>query len=748
MNINETILEENPTLRGLNPEQKAAVETINGPLLIIAGAGSGKTKVITNRVANLIRHGIAPWNILALTFTNKAAGELKKRIANIVEPEVAEKVWAGTFHSIFAKLLRYDCDKIGYDSSFSIYDADDSLSLIKKVLTSMNISDSNYSPQAIRSKISSFKSQNRTWQSIYDKPRNQFEKTLAEVYKNYTERLRENNAMDFDDLLLNFIRLLENSPETLRKYQERFKYILVDEYQDTNHTQYVAVKMLANNYKNICVVGDDAQSIYGWRGADIQNILDFKSDYPNAKIFKLEQNYRSTKNILAAADSVIKNNSNQLKKTLRTENPTGELIENVSCETDIEEADFVVSRIKEHLRLGRRTLKDFAVLYRTNAQSLEFEKACRRHKLPYIIIGGMSFYKRKEIKDTLCYLKLLVNSRDGESFLRVVNEPARGIGATSLTHIINYARISSLSLLTAFSQADSIIALQNRAVLAAKKYADFVNAYKQRLLDEDYADVASEYIFATGMIDFYREMGTDEALDKIRNIEQVVNDVILFREENPESSLEDYLQQIALISDIDDKEFGSERLPLMTLHSAKGLEFKEVFIAGLERGLFPLSRSEQDPKEEEEERRLFYVGITRAEEKLYVTYATRRMKFGQINYQVPSPFLREIDADLFNHINASGEPAFAKTTFKEPTAKPQSYFSDIPKEEFYSQIEPQSGFEFNIGDLVRHKQFGVGKVTGLAGAGMNRKATVNFSNIGKKQLLLQYAKLELVKQSK
>ncbi len=737
---------------GLNPQQKDAVTTVNGPMLIIAGAGSGKTRVITNRIAYLIERGVKPYNILALTFTNKAAAEMKNRIANIIEPHEAERVWAGTFHSIFARLLRYDCNLIGYDSSFSIYDSDDSLSIVRKVLQEMNIESNAFSPQSVRSRISSMKSKMMTASDIRNNPKSHYDKTFADIYSEYDKRLFNNNAMDFDDLLNNFIKLLETSKDTLLKYQDKFRYILVDEYQDTNFSQYKAVNLLANNYRNICVVGDDAQSIYGWRGADIRNILDFQKDYHDCKVFKLEQNYRSTKTILEAADCVIKHNAKQLPKKLRTDNPQGELIDLIDCENDLMEAETIISIIKSKISSGQRRIKDFAVLYRTNAQSLPFEKACRRFKIPYIIIGGMSFYRRKEVKDVLSYLRILMNPNDGESFLRIVNEPPRGLGQTSLNHINNYAKFNHKTLLEAFGEAPQIAQLQKRAAVAALNFAQFINKYRALLNDEpsSYPEIVKDYISETGIISILIEIGTDEAKERVRNIEQLVNDISLFAMNNPDETLSDYLQQISLISDLDDKEFDGDRLPLMTLHSAKGLEFKEVFIAGLERGLFPLFRKDKDDSgEEEEERRLFYVGITRAEENLHLSYANQRMKFGSIQVQAPSPFLREIDAELMKskfgeQLNSRGVEN--SNTFKKPVAKSNSsYFNDIPQKDYYSQVEEHS---FKIGDLVRHKQFGVGKVIGLSGSGANSKATVNFSNVGKKTLVLLYAKLELVKQAR
>jgi len=745
----------NKILDGLNSEQKAAVQTVNGPMLIIAGAGSGKTRVITNRIAYLIEYGIAPYNILALTFTNKAASEMKKRISNLIEASQAEKIWAGTFHSIFARLLRYDSNLIGYNGSFSIYDADDSLSVLRKVLAGMSITSNAFSPQLVRSKISSMKSKLKKWEEIYEKPRGQYDKTLAEIYREYDRRLFNSNAMDFDDLLNNFIKLLESSKETLLKYQDKFRYILVDEYQDTNYAQYKAVNILSKSYRNVCVVGDDAQSIYGWRGADIRNILDFQKDYSDCKVFKLEENYRSTKVILAAAESVISHNEEQLEKKLRTENPQGEQINLLDCENDTMEAEKIISVISSKLKSGRRSIKDFAILYRTNAQSLPFEKACRRAGISYVIIGGMSFYRRKEVKDVMSYLRLLVNPSDTESFLRVVNEPPRGLGQTSLGYIMNYGQSKGLNIYQSFGESGSIAQLQKRAASAAGSFYDFINKYQCLLRDNasEYAKIVTEYIFETGLIQILDEIGTDEAKDRIRNIEQLVNDINSYSSSNPEGTLLDYLQQISLISDLDDKEFGVEKLPLMTLHSAKGLEFKEVFIAGMERGLFPMFRFDKEGgvEEESEERRLFYVGITRAEEVLHLSYANQRMKFGTLQIQAPSPFLREIDASLIKTRLSEQVETLPKTKIGKSSSLGKSsvnftgsYFTDIPRRDYYSQVEE---YNYRIGDLVRHKQFGVGKITGLSGDGANRKAVVNFSNVGKKSLILMYAKLELVKQS-
>lgn len=733
-------------LQGLNEQQAAAVKAKNGPVLIVAGAGSGKTKVLTHRIAYLVASGVSPRNILALTFTNKAANEMKQRIASLVGSRDAALIRAGTFHSIFARLLRQSADFINYTSDFTIYDSEDSLSTIKKIFKEKSLPEKPLSPQQVASIISKAKNRLQTWQSIYDSARNPQEKIFAEIYKLYEERLRDSNAMDFDDLLWNFIRLLEEHPDVLEFYQDTFRYIMVDEYQDTNHAQYVAIRLLSKKYQNICVVGDDAQSIYGWRGADIQNILEFKRDYPHAKIFKLEQNYRSTKTILEAAHSVIQNNTYQIKKKLFTENESGDLIDLVECSSDREEAEFVVSRISKLSESGV-PLNEICILYRTNAQSLEFEKSCRKYSIPYIVVGGTSFYKRKEVKDVLAYLRTLINPRDREAILRIINEPARGIGETSLKHINSFAIENGLSFFEALKNVDNIEGLVPKSKNAIKHFVEFIENYRQKLTSEDYSTVVAEFIKKTGLIEFYQEIGTDEAYDRIENIEQVVSDITYFAEENPDSTLNDYIQQMSLVADIDTSDLSKERLPIMTLHSAKGLEFRYVFIAGMEDGIFPISRASFNKDEEEEERRLFYVGITRAKEKLTLTCARSRMKFGDIMMQKPSYFLKEIEPSLIQQLDSSGTPISSTASkFSSHSFKSNHYEQQHDNDYSYSQIE-KTVYDFRIGDLVRHNQFGVGKITGLSGEGSMRKATVNFANIGKKLLLLQYAKLEIIKQA-
>ncbi len=729
--------------KGLNPEQAEAVKSINGPLLIVAGAGSGKTRVLTNRIAYFLEQGIPAYSILALTFTNKAANEMKDRISKMVG-DAANKIWAGTFHSIFAKILRFEAEKIGFTSNYTIYDTDDSLSLIKSVMNSLHISQQDLTPQQVRTKISNAKNNMLNWKQLHDGSSFSNDKIIAQIFEAYERKLKENNCMDFDDLILNMIKLLESDRSVLEKYQTKFKYIMVDEYQDTNHAQYLVVNLLARAHQNICVVGDDAQSIYGWRGADIGNILNFQNDYPYCKIIRLEQNYRSTKTILAAADSVIKYNRKQIPKKLWTDNPDGDLIELLQFNDSRDEAERIISKIKMAVSKGK-SLKEIAVLYRTNAQSAEFENACRKHNIPYVIVGGMSFYKRKEIKDVLAYLKILVNPMDSESLLRIVNEPPRGLGNTSLRHLQNYAEMHNVSLIKSFELAEMNSDLQKRAAVAAKNFAYMIYKHIAAVANAEYdlPTIVSEYLNETGLFDMYREIGTDESRDKLRNIEAVINDIAYFVKNNPDAGLADYVQQISLISELDEKDISQNKLTLMTIHSAKGLEFDEVFIAGLEKGLFPLTRSDADDSELEEERRLFYVAITRAETKLHISYCEQRFRFGNISQQFPSPFIREIDESLIAKKGSPDRPSARPTMGIPKPAKTRSFFDDIPANESYSQLPPPV-FNFKIGDTVKHMQFGVGRITGLSGEGNQRKATVLFS-VGKKQLMLAYAKLELIR---
>ncbi len=764
-------------LAGLNPEQKKAVEIIDGPVLVVAGAGSGKTRVLTQRIAYMMEQGVAPWNILALTFTNKAASEMKERISRIVAPEAASRVWAGTFHSVFARILRREAEVLGYKSNFSIYDTDDSLSAIKKVMARLNITTQQVPPQAVRSRISWAKNRMMTWQAYSNSSDSMADKKSALIYENYEKYLFSNNSMDFDDLLINMINMLNSSQPVLEKYQNMFKYILVDEYQDTNRAQFTVLNMLAAKHRNICVVGDDAQSIYRWRGAEIKNILDFEKIYSGLNIVRLEQNYRSTKTILAAADSVIKRNSKQIPKTLWTDNEEGDKIEIIKGKDDRNEAEKIVNKMVGMMKDGSRQPRDFAVLYRTNAQSLPFENWLRVYKIPYVIVGGMSFFKRKEVKDVIAYLKILINPYDSESLLRVINEPPRGIGATSLSHITNFAAENGISVYEAFGKAGMIPDLKAKAMNSINEFTGMLDKYRELSEQQEPSELARDYINDTGMLQMYNDLGTDEAEDRINNIDQILNDISNYfsnynslnerldkaLNENTDETgelkrlgLDDYLQQVMLVSDVDQADMTHNHLKIMTLHSAKGLEFPVVFLAGLEHGLFPIQRADMHPDEEEEERRLFYVGITRAEKNLYLSYADRRMKFGEVQNQLPSKFLKEIDAKCVKNPEAlpgggagiKMAPPQAKPLFSSGSGIPKpsaNRFGAAPKKDSYSQIPAGENIvydtDLNVGDRVSHAHFGSGKVIALAGTGANKQALVDFKSVGKKRLMVQFAKL-------
>lgn len=780
-------------LQNLNTEQIKAVTKINGPLLIVAGAGSGKTRVLTHRIAYLVEQGVSPNNILALTFTNKAAEEMKSRIASILNLEIASKIWAGTFHSIFARVLRIEAEKLGYTSSFTIYDEEDSIRIIKNTMNRLGLSTQVYQPSIIKSKISWAKNQVMSWIEYRNNAETLIDKQTGLVFEHYEKELKNSNAMDFDDLLINMNRLLESSAEMLEKYQNKFKYILVDEYQDTNRAQYQVIKKLAGKSGNIAVVGDDAQSIYKWRGADIRNILEFEGDFKNATIIRLEQNYRSTGNILRAADSVIKFNKNQIEKNLWTDRDPGDLIEVMEYDDDRIEAYKIIDIIKSNLEENAYNLGDFAVLYRTNAQSLALENACLRSNLPYVVIGSTSFYKRKEIKDVLAYLKFLINPSDNESLIRMVNEPPRGIGPATITHLREFADKRKITMFEAFKLVDECEQVQDRYKVLVKKFTDFLVNYLSKYSEissqlnknsingnlipdqieqstkknselhksENHSDFTTKiieliknYIEETNILQMYREINTEEALDRWNNIQQLLTDIFNYFNNHPFHRLEEYLQQITLSSDIDNKDTSKEQIKLMTLHSAKGLEFPVVFIIGLEQGLFPISKSEFHPDEEEEERRLFYVGITRAKEKLFLSYAKKRLRFGDIVEQNPSKFLAEIDHryikwdhSLINH----KEQRFPSFTRKETTYNTKNrsknedpIFDDLATgHNDYSQIPTRELIK--VGTIVNHSHFGIGRIESITGSDANRQAMVNFQSVGRKKLMLQYAKLEIVK---
>lgn len=740
----------NTFLDELNPAQQQAAKQINGPVLIIAGAGSGKTKTLTYRIAYMLSQGIQPSSILALTFTNKAAEEMKSRIAQLVGETKARYIWAGTFHSIFARILRIEADKIGYTSSFTIYDTDDTLSIIKQLMKDSGISAQEFTPQSIRAKISQAKNMMISWQEYQASAQNIHEKQTGLIFKEYEKKLRISNAMDFDDILLNIIRLLTLSPEIKTQYQQRFSHVMVDEYQDTNRAQYIAVNLFAGGHRNLCVVGDDAQSIYRWRGADIRNILDFQKDYPEAVTVKLEQNYRSTQLILAAADSVIARNTKQLKKTLWTENPEGDLIKVIETRDDREEANQIKNMIQHEIYINGVSSKDIAILYRTNAQSMSLEDALRSGRIGYTIIGGVSFYKRKEVKDTLAYLRLLCNPDDSESLLRIINEPARGIGPTTLRKLNEFANNQSTSLFKAFEQAATLPDLQKRAIQSSLDFTSMIHRFKELKSTMNPYELAETYIEATGLLRMYKDEDTEESQDRWNNIQRLISNIAEEVEKNSELSLEEYLQIVALMSDVDESDMGQERIAMMTMHAAKGLEFPIVFIAGMEQGLFPMGRSEHDPDEQEEERRLLYVGITRAEQRLYLTYAQRRYRFGELTYSAPSMFLKEIAPHTLEYVNSplTSAQRFADTSRvqvpKPKVSKPSPFFDDLSTaDETFSQLEPDH-IPLSPGMKVSHEKFGIGTIQSISGEGEKRQATVMFQEIGRKQLLLKYAKLQII----
>ena len=726
-------------LNTLNNEQLQAVTTIEGPVLIIAGAGSGKTKALTYRIAYLIEQGIAPDAILALTFTNKAAGEMKERVAGLVSHRMAQRVWAGTFHSVFARILRDEADKLGYSKNFTIYDTEDSLGQIRKILKEANISDQKFTPNAVKNKISWAKNSLISWQAFSQTANTFIEKHISEIYQEYETRLIKSNAMDFDDLLVNMIKLFKSSPDSLKRYQEKFNYIMVDEYQDTNKPQYQIVKALAALNRNVCVVGDDAQSIYGWRGADIKNILDFQKDFPESKVVKLEQNYRSTKNILGAADSVIKNNRGQLPKTLWTDNEAGELIQVYEEYDDREEADKVGKIVRELINEGFKS-EDIALLYRTNSQSQQLEDALRREAIPYTIVSGLSFYRRKEIKDSLAYLRLLVNQQDSESVVRALSSQNRGLGETSLSKISMFASENNISFFDALGYSEKIASLPKKAIGAAIEFYALIKKYAELAYQLPPYNLASLFIKETGLIRMYEQEKTDEALDRIDNIERLLSDIADYeqREENP--NLEDYLSQVSLLSDVDATKSDTPSVSLMTIHASKGLEFPAVIISGLEQGLFPSIRQDTTAKDIEEERRLFYVAVTRAEKRLFLCFAKNRMRFGEKTASRRSEFLDEVSPQYMKWENEGETSHFAPA--KGSKSSVSTNFSATYSA---SKSTNQSSSGYSVGDKVRHAIFGDGKIDSMSGMGPSALVIVNFETAGKKKLMLQYAKLQKVK---
>ena len=773
-------------LKGLNNAQYEAVTTIHGPLMVLAGAGSGKTRVLTMRIAHIITNGIDPFNILALTFTNKAAREMKTRIATVVGDSDAKSLWMGTFHSVFARILRSEAHHLGFPSNFTIYDQQDALNVLKKVLKDMNIDSDVYKPKKVQGRISQYKNNLITVRAYYnnselieaDERANM--KHMGQIYQKYVEECFKNGAMDFDDLLLRTNELLTRFPEVLAKYQDRFRYILVDEYQDTNHSQYLIVKALASKFENICVVGDDAQSIYSFRGANIQNILNFKKDYPDAITVSLEQNYRSTQNIVNAANTVIANNLQQFKKNVFSANDVGEKIKVYRALSDADEANFVAGHIWELHNFHQKKFSDFAILYRTNSQTRAFEDALRKKNIPYHINGGLSFYQRKEIKDLLAYLRILVNENDSEALTRIINYPTRGIGETTQNKLIVYADSQGQSIAQILDNLvfhSPFLGLNNSALTKINDFWQMIKAFQVMLKTENAYSVAMEVAKKSGILKALKEDQTPEGISRLENIQELMNSMQGFIDEqiqledgNP--SLSYFLENIALSSDTQENGNEEDQVSLMTIHLSKGLEFPVVYLVGLEENLFPSFMSSSSREELEEERRLFYVALTRAEKQAVLTYATSRFQWGKITDAESSRFLSEIDTEYLDFINPAIEPKFinrsglSSNIFGDEPSLPRSFQKKEPKKTISRNETPEptisprklkpissakfttpsgdSSQDIQVGDNVRHNRFGVGKVIALDGSDPNNvKAKIKFVHEkDEKNLILKFAKLE------
>ena len=736
-------------LNDLNPVQIEAVKAANGPVMIIAGAGSGKTRVLTYRIAYLMKCGVPAHQILALTFTNKAANEMKKRIIKLVGDD-AGSLWMGTFHSMFARILRKECMHLKFTPSFTIYDSNDSLSTIKKVMEKLNLPTQQFNPLAIRSRISIAKNQYLSPSKFAETAHELFDEKAALVYSEYQKTLQRSNAMDFDDLLVKPIELFEKKKDVLEKYQYRFKFILVDEFQDTNRAQYQVVRLLGNMLKNIAVVGDDAQSIYSFRGADIRNILDFQKDYPNCQLFRLEQNYRSTKSIISVADELIHFNKEQLKKNLWTANPVGEPVTVVQCVDDREEGSQIVRAIQQESHRRKIDLKDFAVLYRTNAQSRALEEAFRKNAIPYEIIGGTRFYERKEIKDVLAYLRLLANPTDEVSLLRVINYPARGIGDVTIEHLQKYASQHSLTLFDSLKRLDAVAELTERAKNSLSQFRAIIEKYAMLRPQMTFSEWARSLVDELGILSIFKEERTTESMGRWENVQELLSAISEFSSDKPDGTLESFLEEVALVSDIDTWEGEHNAVTLMTLHASKGLEFPVVMIAGLEEGLLPFYSSTIESLDLEEERRLFYVGITRAEQKLYITYTALRYRFGDVTYPSESRFLSELGTENIEHVGIKAQhrhEAESSFAFDKPAERRAAHQKKSEEAAFFSDAMPdyesesQEQFEVKRGAVVEHEIFGFGRVTNVIGKGDAQKAIVQFESCGTKTLIVKYARL-------
>ena len=746
-------------LNNLNNSQLESTLQMDGPMIVIAGAGSGKTRVLTYKIAYLMTEGVDPFNILALTFTNKAAKEMKERIATIVGNE-AKNLWMGTFHSVFARILRIEAHKIGYTSNFTIYDSDDSQKLVSRIIKEFNLDKDQYKYKSIFSRISSMKNSfitpnnylNNEELLLSDKISNRSK--FYKIYNEYVERCFKAGAMDFDDLLLKTNELLNSYPDTLSKYQNIFKYILVDEYQDTNHSQYLIIKALSDKFQNICVVGDDAQSIYSFRGANINNILNFQKDFPDSKIFRLEQNYRSTKNIVNAANSLIENNQKRLKKNVWTENESGEKISVNKLLTDGEEGRFVASSIFENKMQSQLQNSDFAILYRTNAQSRSFEDALRKKNISYRVYGGLSFYQRKEIKDVLAYLRLLINPDDEQAFKRIINFPARGIGQTTLNKIAVEAKNSSVSDYIFIKDLLKSSEILNNST--KNKLLDFVimiESIKNKIEHADVFDITKEVLKQSGLYNLYKNDESLEGINRIQNIEELLNGIKDFVENNEKSqaSVSSFLQDVALATDQDNDTNDNNKVSLMTVHLAKGLEFPYVYIVGLEENLFPSAMNLNSRTELEEERRLFYVALTRAEKKIYLSYVLSRYRWGKPVDSEKSRFIDEIKEEYLqnNVIQRSISKDFSQKSqfnkvgirYKKPETRPTKNFVKLKSSFSKSNLFDN---KLIVGNIVIHERFGKGEVISIEGQGGDKKAEIKFEKGGLKKLLLRFSRLEII----
>ncbi|MDR0864333.1 MAG: UvrD-helicase domain-containing protein [Candidatus Symbiothrix sp.] len=745
-------------LQQLNENQRDAVLYNEGPSLVIAGAGSGKTRVLTYKIAYLLKNGVSPYTILALTFTNKAAREMKSRIAQIVGEETARRLWMGTFHSVFSRILRREADKMGFRSDFTIYDAQDSKNLLKAIIKEKSLDDKVYKPATVQARISKVKNALIT-PALYEKDTellntdNQTGKAqMSEIYTTYWNRCRTAEVMDFDDLLLYTYLLFRDHPEVIEHYRNQFRYILVDEYQDTNSAQHEIIRQLAGNHHRVCVVGDDAQSIYSFRGANIGNILNFQNMYPESKLFKLEQNYRSTQTIVNAANSLIEKNREQIPKRVYSENTVGEKLQVLSAYSDYEEGYQVAMQIAQIRMLHKYEYKDFAILYRTNAQSRVFEEALRKINIPYQIYGGLSFYQRKEIKDIIAYMRLIANPNDEEAFKRILNYPARGIGATTLDKIVKAANLYGVSLWEVLSNPiDYNLGVNSGTATKLAGFHRLISGFIEDNLTQNAYETGHAIVQRVGLLNELYENKTPEELSRVQNVNELINSLYGFvstrmEEGNPDIKIRDFLAEISLLTDQDvGKDENADRVSMMTVHSAKGLEFKNVFVVGLEEDLFPSERSRGNYKELEEERRLFYVAITRARENAFLTYSKSRFHNGQFRQSAPSRFLKDIDRQYLKFSEEMNVSAVERmqAPARNPAYTEPSNLSRIKSDES-NLVTYQSIGDLSVGNTIRHERFGLGKVIELTGEKDNAKAKVEFESFGSKQLLLKFAKFEII----